>query len=387
MLQLFRSVPSRLALALLVCAASFGCRKPSSTTSGPQPSASAQPAASRLVSSDELSSPTAFELVAGPDGLGLVWADTQASAGWLLQAELAQDGSLRQPARRAPVPARSLGKVTDLAATFLGPELGLAWVEQGKTEARAVATVLNGAAPVLLDLGPAAVSAESARGNLVMVAEEARDRALVLWRGLAAPCVDPQATPCVGFTFRRLRAGAAETTGLPLSAPVSCASHSVELAVSAGRFHYGVCTREGADPVTTMFSIQYEPEYARAEPLLKGCLPLGTIMAEGRPWLVADCHGKRKAVPVPLNDEKVEPDYVDALQISCTPERAVLRQGRFALTLREPRAGLQAILPANLLPSGARAGWTGKSLVVAYLAASRLATRTYACRAGTLQPL
>jgi hypothetical protein len=341
----------------------------------------------QLVSSEELSSPSAFELATGPDGLGLVWAGTQTTAGWLFQAELAQDGTLRQPARRVPLPARTLGKVTDLSATFLGPELALAWVEQGKAEARATATVVNGASPLLLDLGAAAVSAESARGNLVMVAEEARDRALVLWRGLAAPCVEPQASPCVGFTFRRLRAGSAETTGLPLSVPVSCASHSVELAVSAGRFHYGVCTREGADPVTTMFSIQYEPEYARAEPLLKGCLPLGTIDAEGRPWLVADCHGKRKAVPVPLNDEKVEPAYIDALQISCTPERALLRQGRFALTLREPRAGLQAVLPANLLPSGARAGWTGKSLVVVYLAASRLTTRTYACRAGTLQPL
>jgi len=380
-------VTSLLALVPLVLVAGVGCRKAAITTSGPQPSASAQAAASRLVSSEELSSPTAFELVAGPEGLGLVWADTRASAGWLLQAELAQDGTLRQPARRVPVPARTLGKVTDLSATFLKAELALAWVEQGKAEARAVATVVNGAAPLLLDLGQAAVSAEAARGNLVMVAEEARDRALVLWRGLAAPCVEPQATPCVGFTFRRLRAGLAETTGLPLSVPVSCASHSVELAISPGRFHYGVCTREGADPVTTMFSIQYEPEYARAEPLLKGCLPLGTIDVEARPWLVADCHGKRKAVPVPLNDEKVEPDYVDALQISCTPERALLRQGRFLLTLREPRAGLQAILPANLLPSGARAGWTGKSLVVAYLAASRLTTRTYACRAGTLQPL
>ena len=81
------------------------------------------------------------------------------------------------------------------------------------------------------------------------------------------------------------------------------------------------------------------------------------------------------------------PDYIDALQISCTPERAELRQGRFALTLREPRSNLEAILPPNLLPTGARAGWTGKSLVVAYLAASRLTTRSYACRAGTLQPL
>jgi hypothetical protein len=39
-----------------------------------------------------------------------------------------------------------------------------------------------------------------------------------------------------------------------------------------------------------------------------------------------------------------------------------------------------------MLPNGARAGWTGKSLVVAYLALSRLTTRSFACKAGTLQP-
>jgi hypothetical protein len=48
---------------------------------------------------------------------------------------------------------------------------------------------------------------------------------------------------------------------------------------------------------------------------------------------------------------------------------------------------LRPILPANLLPTGARAGWSGKSLIVAYLAGSRLETRAYACRGGTLQPL
>jgi hypothetical protein len=370
---------------VLLCAAA-GCGKPSAGEPAPSASSSLPPTP-HLITTDDLSSPSAFELVARPDGLRLFWASTQRTPGWLFEADLAQDGTPRQPPRPVPLPAHTLGKVTDLSATMVGEQLALGWVEQSKDEARAVATVLAGTdAPILLDLGPAAVSADSARGNLVIAAEEARDRALLMWRGLSAPCVTPQEAPCVGFTFRRLRAGAAEPTGLPLSVPVPCASHSVELSVSAGRFHYGVCTREGADPVTTMFTIQYEPEYARAEPLLKGCLPLGTLDVGGVPWLVGDCHGRRKAVPVPLNDEQVQPDPIDALSISCTPERALFRQGRFSLTLREPRANLQAILPANMLPNGARAGWTGKSLVVAYLALSRLTTRSFACKAGTLQP-
>jgi hypothetical protein len=346
------------------------------------------PGEPRVIATAELSSASAFELAATPQGLHLLWASALRGSAWLFDAELGYDGLPRAKPRGLALPPRALGQVTDLSAVYLGPELALAWVERSENEARAQATVFAGTAPaLLLDLGPAALSAESARGNIAIVAEPERERALLMWRGLEAPCVEPQATPCVGFTFRRLRAGAAETSGLPLSVPVPCASHSVQLAVSAGRFHYGVCTREGTDPVTTMFSIQYNPAYARAEPLLKGCLPLGTVEAAGQPWLVADCHGKRKAATVPMSDEPLQAGYVDALQISCTPESAELRQGRFVVTLREPRANLQAILPANLLPTGARAGWSGKSLLVAYLAGAWLETRAFACRLGTLQPL
>lgn len=367
------------------------CSKPPSgnAVASTAPSASAAPVdAPHVVTSEPLSSATAFELTLREGGLRLVWASAESGAAWLRSVDLAQDGRPTLPPQKPAVPARGLGKLTDLSAASLGEELALAWIDQGKTEARAEAMVVSGAAPGLLDLGPAALSAESARGNIVLAAEREKARAMVMWRGLEAPCVDPKSTsPCVGFTFRRIRAGAAETTGLPLSVPVPCTSHSVELAVSQGRFHYGVCTREGADPVTTMFSIQYDPEYARAEPLLKGCLPLGTVEVSGQPWLIADCHGKRKAATVPLTDERVQTEYVDAPQISCTAERAELRQGRFVLTLREPRADLQAILPPALLPTGARAGWTGKTLVVAYLAGSRLETRAFACRNGTLHAL
>ncbi len=356
--------------------------KPPEQTEAPVPSA----VAPRVVAT-ALSSPSAFELVASPRGLRLLWAREENGAGWLQEAELAQDGAPGKP-RSLPLPAHTLTKVTDLAAAFVGEELALGWLEQGKSEARAIATFTAGSAPAqLMDLGAAAISAESARGNLAVVAEPEQSRALMMWRGLEAPCVAPQSAPCSSFTFRRVRAGSAEATGLPLSVPVPCASHSVQLSASKGRFQYGVCTREGAEPVTTMFSIQYEPEYARAEPLLKGCLPLGTVEASGRAWLIGDCRGKRRAVPVPGLDERVEEEPLDAPQLSCTPERAELRQGRFALQLREPRARLEAVLPAGWVPSGGRAGWTGRSLVVAYVASGRLETRALACRAGKLSPL
>lgn len=368
----------------------LGCSKP--TSSSPPPSASASAVAIRLsqiVAAEEQSSASAFVLVARPSGLQLIWASAAQGPDWLYEAELAHTGALRASARRLSVPAHTLGKVTDLAATSWGEQLALAWLEQGKSEARAQASVFDGTKllPVLLDLGPAALVAEAARGNIAIAPEPERDRALVLWRGLEAPCVDAQAGPCTGFTFRRVGRTVADTTGLPLSVPVPCASHSVQLATAAGRFHYGVCTREGSDPLTTMFSIQYDPEYARAEPLLKGCTPLGTVDAAERVWLIGDCRGKRRAVPVPLLDEKVETENIDNLAISCSAQRLELRQGRFALRLREPRAGLESLLPASFVPTGARAGWTGSTLLTVFKAGPRLEARAYGCRAGRLEPL
>jgi hypothetical protein len=107
-------------------------------------------------------------------------------------------------------------------------------------------------------------------------------------------------------------------------------------------------------------------------------------MVAERPWLVGDCHGKRRAVPIPVEDEKVQPEDLDRLETYCTPQRAELRQGPFKLVLSEPRADLQAILPATIVPTGGRAGWTGAALV--YPKGSALETRSFACRGGKLLP-
>lgn len=367
----------------------LACGKPTGTA--PAPSASAPPLpsrTSRIVVPDEQSSASAFALVAKPDGLHLIWASRAPGPDWLYEAELGQSGELRGSARRLTVPAHTLGRVTDLSATSWGEQLALVWLEQGEREARAQASVFDATKPpTLLDLGPAALAAEAARGNIAIAPEPERGRALVLWRGLEAPCVTAQSGPCTGFSFRRIGSAVADATGLPLSVPVPCASHSVQLATAAGRFHYGVCTRQGAEPLTTMFSIQYDPEYARAEPLLEGCMPLGTVAVAERVWLLGDCRGKRRAVAVPLMDEKVETENIDNLSTSCTAQRLELRQGRFTLRLREPRAGLEGVLPASYVPTGARAGWTGSTLVAVFKAGARLETRTYGCRDGKLEPL
>jgi hypothetical protein len=85
-------------------------------------------------------------------------------------------------------------------------------------------------------------------------------------------------------------------------------------------------------------------------------------------------------------EDKPRSIAIDAPDMSCTAERAVLSQGPFKLELRAPRAGLESVLPANWLPSGARAGWTGKSLLVVYRNGSRLESRAWLCKNGRLEP-
>jgi len=208
-----------------------------------------------------------------------------------------------------------------LSATFVAEGLALAWVEQGKNEARAAATLLFGTAPpALVDLGPAALSAESARATSPSSPNKSVWRALVMWRGLEAPCVEPQSSPCVGFTFdawararRRPAASRYRAGGVLVATPSSWRCRRGTFTTACAHAKAPTRSRHVQHPIRS--------GYARAEPLLKGCLPLGTVDAAGQPWLVADCHGKRRAVPVPLSDEKVQPEYGDAPVISCNRAR------------------------------------------------------------------
>jgi hypothetical protein len=237
----------------------------------------------------------------------------------------------------------------------------------------------------VFDLGAAAIAAVSARGNVAIAAEQ--DGALVFVRGIATECSGRGSQSCTTFSFQRLRTGQVELMGRDLSVPLPCVSNAAQLVTTAGRFHYGVCSLERRQPVTTVFSIQYQPEYARADALLRGCKPFGMLQVDDEPWLVGNCDGKRRAVRIPFGDEKPETEDIDALRISCTHNSLRLEQAGFRLTLGAPQARLELLLPASMLPCGARAAWTGASLIVVTGNVSRLETSTYVCRERRLQPL
>jgi hypothetical protein len=62
----------------------LACGKPApGTKAAPSSTPPVASAASNVLGATELSSPTAFDLAARPDGLRLLWASADRAAGWL----------------------------------------------------------------------------------------------------------------------------------------------------------------------------------------------------------------------------------------------------------------------------------------------------------------
>jgi hypothetical protein len=368
------AVAQRLGAPLVLASLLCGCAK-RATPAAPSVAASAPPAVS-APNVGRLGTPSGFELTSAASGATLVWAPFDHKDGSLRKVELDASGAFAGTASAALEPGAVTGEATDLTAAWVNQRLALAWVERDGAKAR-VRAAWAGAAQAPFELGPAWSGPRTARGNVAIAARA--ERALIFARGDEAVCVDPNRHGCFGFGFHELSAERAEKSGLPMSVPVPCADNSVELAVVRARFHYGVCTDTGERPVTTMFTIERDPDYARADPLLEGCKPAGTFLWHEAAWLVAECEGGRRAVRLGARDEA--PEYLDlhALRLECRGGAASIRAPSLDLLLDEPRAALGALLPIELAPAGARAVWAGRALVVATSFADHVQLASYAC--------
>lgn len=332
------------------------------------------PSSSLLAVRADLSSPTAFDLIATLDGAKLVWVP-RGDGFEVREQPIAKDG--RPKGGAAQLAAGGVrGRATDLVAAQLDRGVAVAWVEQLGDEARASALVGDGrGASAIADLGAAWPTRTVHRGNLALAG--AREYALVFVRGIEEPCSEGQ-QQCFGFGLYRLEAaGLGNARGLPLSVPVPCSEHSTLLAIVEGRWHYAVCTLADTAPVTTLFNIQFEPEYAAAEQLLKGCRPLGLFEHDREVWLSADCAGKRK-VSTGSGTPRVTHD-LGGLALECSSGRARLEGGNFELALGAPKGSVHALLGPPWVPAGARAVWTGGALVVAAEQEGSVRLTRYAC--------
>jgi hypothetical protein len=359
------------ASALLVAA----CSKPSATKPAPSASVSAARAPASAGAS-RLGSPTSFELVHGPRSTTLVWAPSHRAGSRLFRLELDQAGGRTGSTAVLFDEGARLGEVTDLAASYVGERLAVAWIERAGERASVRAAWAAEKARVF-ELGPAFRGPPGARGNVTVAARG--DKALVFSRGDEVGCIDPGKHACYAFLFHELAADAAKRTGLPLSVPVPCTDNATSLLVLSDRYHYGVCTDTGRGPVTTVFTLTPEPAYARADPVLEGCEPAGTFLFQGKAWLIANCQGNRRAARIGGSDDEVE--YLDlrSPRLDCRGGIAAIRASGFELLLDQPRGRLEALLPSAIAPRGSRAAFTGRALLVASSVGQSLRVARYVC--------
>jgi hypothetical protein len=132
-----------------------------------------------------------------------------------------------------------------------------------------------------------------------------------------------------------------------------------------------------------MFTIERSPDYAQAESLLEGCVPLGATTLGRDVLLVGRCGSERRAVRVGRRESAVQAVGLSELTVLCVGvDRLRLRAtGSSALdqVVNSPESGLGVLLPERLGPVDSRAVWTGKSLVVASAVGNRLVVRRHTC--------
>jgi hypothetical protein len=346
--------------------------------------------AQRLGPATELASPTAFALVTTETGALLGWISSAPASVSLARFDAAGTlvGLVASSALEAASGARDV--------TLVEAETGawMAWVDPGPGRVRA-APIGGASAPRVLDLGLAwSGSSPEARGNLAL---GKRDRAvLALTRGAAAPCADVAWGECFGFQFYELSSDDARATGVPLSVPVPCAAQAAQLVAGprssargadSAAFEYAICTRAESGPVLTVFTIEPERQYAAAQRVLSGCVPLGAGRFEGESSFVAQCGSDRRMVTLVDSDRLPRERDISVRGVVCDGEQPRVRMGREWLGLTTPVDRLELLVGEDLAPPGARVAWTGRALLVVKAGAAGLELSRYACQSSQLVAL
>jgi hypothetical protein len=295
--------------------------------------------------------------------------------------------------------ARASGVTSDaveVAAAGAAGRIGIAWVSRAGDRLEAMATHGSATGEAFAppeSLGAVdAIALEPGRARGLLAAAAAADGNVgILHRREEEQCPSGESSEgerCVGFSMHRLGGspGGSGRSGVGLIAPSPCDRGVVGYVWSAGVWYYGVCTMRGGRQATTVYAIQPDPEYAHAERVLDGCEPLAIAAVDRGAVITGRCGEARGAgariAAVELLEAAQRRRDLHATRgaILCEDGHpAVMRTGDgapIARVLSGPSSGLEAFLPEELAPAGARAVWTGDALLVAHpVAGEGVATR------------
>jgi len=373
-------VGAALLLVLAGCSKSESAPRSSPAASASAPAPVPAPFASRSVSGE-----AAFDLVATDDGALLVWGEGDALRASVLDA--------RGTERDAPIaiePSRSRSKrhVVEVSAASAGSRVGVAWVESAGGEAStwgALGDASTRSFTPPAELGEVTLTDERQRGNVALTASD-RAEFLALRRGVDEPCAEDPSLTCATLGFRELLSTGPERRGLPMAVPAACPTLIAGFAVIGDRWHYAVCSRKKGPPMTTQFNVQRSPFYAEAKDLAPGCSPLGMSVIAGEAVTAFDCSdGRRAQKSGGLAHPTGRVDLAHA-SLQCERGRPVLRapDEQLVVELGAPKSGLAPLLPLRIAAAGARAVWTGSTLLVATWVKQKVELRRWECRGSEL---
>jgi hypothetical protein len=396
-----RAARAVLAATGLAASLAAACEDPQPPTIAPPPPPVpvAPIAAPRPVASS-----IAFDLVHTPGGAVLAWGTPARNGGGVRALALDPFGAprgtevdvVRTGDARTASADDAPTQIEELSATSSGTRVGLAWVLGGPTP-RVQATFspqeTEGFAPAgtLGDTVALTPGSRPARGRIATSTRE--DGALfVTHRMEDAPCSEAVVAEqggadlaCGRVAQRELDAIAGAVEDAPaMEIPAPCATLLPGAVTTAGTWFYGLCHGTPA-PVTTVYAIRPSISYAAANDALPDCAPEALAPLPEGMLLVGACAGGTRSAAVldPTGRVTATLASFDAA-VTCEGGRPVVTLAgevpprRIPLTAAVSR--VEALLPERVAPRGARATWTGSSLLVATPLEGEVSLRRYECR-------
>ncbi len=353
------------------------------------PVAAPQPAATRA----------AFDSVAATDGALLFFGPPSDDGGGLRVQPLDALGGARGAETIVsiddPDDVEAVSSyVLEVAAAAGGGRVGVAWTVRRRLAVDARASHGSDRAETfapVIELGETEIGPRIVRGVVAVAASD--DGTLAAFhRAGRGPCVDGGTDRCVYVANERLggSTGSDGRRGLPLAIPEVCDGPVPGYAWVDGTQYYALCTIDEGVPATTVYGIRFEPQYAEADRVLVGATPIGLARAgEGAVVVLGRRDDRVDAVRYAnVGQERALLDDVTR-RVRCDGVRPnvelVPASGNVVtIELRGPESRIEAVLPEEIAPAGARAVWTGEALLVAVPFPPEVVIHRFQCVDGEL---
>jgi len=343
----------------------------------------------------------AFELVATSAGATLVWAAGTCAQGLRLQRFDVDGAPVGAPLQHAACGGEAsdpAAEITDVTAAAGGGRIGVVWLVRDRTGARLFGTFgsdsAENLAPTLplgaADNSPDSRSSHAVRGQLWLTAADTGQMRMA-WRGPAATCSSGNGT-CAQLlsTVFPPQPGAPRRVDTR-EVPVACARLLLGTLWHQGTWYDAFCTVdvEHSRPSTEVYAIRPEIFYAEAMAVLEGCAPVGLAPSSEGVFVFGECADGLHAELIGGRGFAASRDARIERDLTCEVGRPVLSVGgatnaAVSYKLAGPRDRLELWLPERLAPPGSRAVFTGRRLLLAKIAASRLTVSGSYCDDKTI---